>query len=291
MNVIKCRRVLVVDDEEAIVDGLTALLGLEEIESAGAFDRLAAEAMMSGTFYPVVVADFRLGTDSEGLQLLEGIRRISPRSKVITLTGFSTPEIDKEVRHLGAALVIEKPANGSVILAAVNDLLAEVEKMAAVQDALDLEALYLQTRKSLSAKAQKRYRLSADQAEDVMQDAWLLFLSKRGYVHTPASWLSGTVSNLCLQMLDRPWRTRKVDSEGLLDQVPDAKAFGHIDTRLVVNEAMARLDERSQEMCQLIAIEGKSYAEVSQLMAMPIGSVGPLYMRAKAKLRQTLDDQ
>jgi RNA polymerase sigma factor (sigma-70 family) len=244
--------------------------------------------MMSGTFYSVVVADFRLGSEGEGLHLLDGIQRISPRSKVITLTGFSTPELEKEVRRRGALFVIEKPAQACVILAAINDLLAEVEQLAAAQDALDLERLYLQTRKSLRAKAQKRYRLSAEQAEDVMQDAWLLFLSKRGYIHTPASWLSGTMSNLCLQMLDRLWRSREVDSEELLDLVPDSTAFGHADTRLAINEAMGKLDERSSELCRLIAIEGLSYAEVSELMAMPIGSIGPFYMRAKAKLKESL---
>ena len=36
------RRVLVVDDEAAIVEGLMCLLEAEEIESSGAFDRLSA---------------------------------------------------------------------------------------------------------------------------------------------------------------------------------------------------------------------------------------------------------
>jgi len=38
-----------------------------------------------------------------------------------------------------------------------------------------------------------------------------------------------------------------------------------------------------------IAIEGRSYADVSASLDLPIGSVGPLYMRAKTKLRKALD--
>ena len=43
------------------------------IENGGAFDRLSAESMMEGTFYSVIVADLRLHTDAEGLELLDGI--------------------------------------------------------------------------------------------------------------------------------------------------------------------------------------------------------------------------
>jgi RNA polymerase sigma factor (sigma-70 family) len=282
-------RVLVVDDDEAVVAGLAGLLEMEGIESDGVFDRLSAEAMLSGRFYAVVVADMRLETEGDGLNLLDDIRRISPRSRVLTLTGFNTPEIEKEVRRRGSAIVIQKPGESSAILDAIHYLLAEVEQLAAADEVLELEKLYLQTRSALRGKAQKRYGLSADQAEDVMQDAWLLFLVKRRYVVTPASWLRGTVSNLSLQALDCSWRTRNVASEEILEAMPDASAFGHDDTRLIVSQALARLDDRSRELCQRIAIEGNSYAEASTSMGLPIGSVGPLYMRAKAKLRQTLE--
>src|SRR6266850_788395 len=101
-------RVLVVDDEEAIVAGLMCLLESEEIESSGAFDRLSAESLMEGTFYSVIVADLRLHTEAEGLELLDGIRRISPRSRVLTLTGFSTPALEEEVFRRGAVMMIQK---------------------------------------------------------------------------------------------------------------------------------------------------------------------------------------
>src|SRR5664279_1079419 len=79
-------RVLVVDDEESIVAGLMCLLKSEEIESSGASDRLSAESLMEAKFYSVIVADLRLNTEAEGLELLDRIRSISPRSRVVTLT-------------------------------------------------------------------------------------------------------------------------------------------------------------------------------------------------------------
>ena len=59
--------------------------------------------------------------------------------------------------------------------------------------------------------------------------------------------------------------------------------------RMIVRQAMSRLDGRSRELCTQIAIEGRSYADVSASLSLPAGSVGPLYIRAKNKLRKALD--
>src|SRR5438270_13915402 len=166
-------RVLVVDDEEAIVEGLLCLLRFEAIESNGAFDRVGAEVMIEGTFYSVIVADLRLHSEAEGLELLDAIRRISPRSRVLTLTGFATMELENEVLRRGSSKVMRKPAQADDILGAIADLLAEVEKMAAAQETLDLEQLHLGMRKVLHSIPRKRYGLTADEAEEVVQRAWL----------------------------------------------------------------------------------------------------------------------
>src|SRR3954447_14372137 len=159
-------KVLIVDDEEAIVEGLLGLLDYEKIESSGAFDRLSAESLMTETFYSVVVADLRLHTEAEGLDLLDAIRRISPRSRVLTLTGFATLELENEVLRRGSTKVMRKPAPAEDILGAIADLLAEVEKLAAAQETLDIEELHRGMRNLLHAIPRKRYGLSADEAEE-----------------------------------------------------------------------------------------------------------------------------
>src|SRR5437016_11899439 len=123
-------RVLIVDDEKAIVEGLLSLLHCEAIESSGAFDRLGAESLMEETFYSVVVADLRLHTEAEGLELLHAIRRISPRSRVLTLTGFATLEMETEVLRRGSSKVMRKPATAEATLGAIADLLPEAERWA-----------------------------------------------------------------------------------------------------------------------------------------------------------------
>ena len=281
-------RVLVVDDEEAIVAGLMCLLEAEEIESSGAFDRLSAESLMEGTFYSVIVADLRLHTEAEGLKLLDGVRRISPRSRVVTLTGCCTPELEEEVLRRGTAMVIRKPAEGAAILAAIADLLAEVERLAASQDVLDLEQLHLELRRLLHSIPQKRYGLTADEAEEVVQQAWLLFLEKRGLIRMARPWLIGTVANLCKRQIGLARRRRETFvSDDALAEFPDTR-IEPVDGGIALRQALASLDAKSRDLCVLIAIEGYAYDEVSALLGLPIGSIGPMYIRAKSKMRLQL---
>jgi RNA polymerase sigma factor (sigma-70 family) len=282
------QRILVIDDEPMIVEGLTAWLQIENLAAAGANDRRTATAMLEEQHYPVIVADLCLETCEEGLLLIDEIRRVSPESRIITMTGYATPEMQAAVLERGSNRVVFKANGDDVILQAILELLEEIERSADAAEHLDLEALYLHTRNVLRSIPQRRYGLSAQQAEDVVQDAWLLFLEKRGYVRTPRTWLAGTVSKLCLQQLDR-MRRRQTENDGeMLESLMDPTC-GHDETAMIMRQALGRLDERSRELCLQIAIEGRSYADVSASLSLPIGSVGPLYMRAKSKLRKALD--
>ena len=281
-------RVLVVDDEQTIVLGLTSLLELEDIESAGAFDRLSAEAMMKGTFYSVILADVRLHTEAEGLELLDDIQRISPRSRVLSMTAYATPELEREVRARGSSSVIRKPATDGQILGAIIDVLAEIERLAAEETVLDLAQVQVQTRKILFSIAQRRYGLMLEEAEDVVQEAWLLFMERRGIIRSARGWLAGTVANLCRRHIDRSVRSRKrfVDDEGIENRT-DGQAGGP-ENGIAVRQALASLDANSRDLCTLIGIEGYAYEEVSSRTGLPLGSIGPMYMRAKKKLRLAL---
>ncbi len=282
------RQVLVVDDEEAIVSGLMCLLEEEAIKSSGAFDRRSAESLMETNFYAVVIADLRLHTEAEGLELLNGIQRISPRSRVVTLTGYSTPEMVSEVLRRGSTMVIQKPATGEEILAAVADLLAEVEKLAAAQETLDLEQLHLGLRRLLHSIPRKRYGLSAEEAEEVVQQAWLLFLEKRNLIRLAKPWLIGTVANLCKRQIGSTVRRRETfDGDETLASLPDTRAVSP-DTSIALRQALSALDDQSRTLCILIAVEGLAYDEVSKRLSLPLGSIGPMYLRAKSKMRMQM---
>jgi RNA polymerase sigma factor (sigma-70 family) len=240
---------------------------------------------METTFYSVIVADLRLHTEGEGLQLLDAIRRISPRSRVLTLTGFATQELENDVLRRGSSKLIRKPAQVDEILGAIVDLLAEVEKMAAAQETLDLEQLHLGMRNLLHSIPRKRYGLTADEAEEVVQQAWLLFLEKRDLIRMARPWLIGTVANLCKRQIGASMRHRETFvGDDRLAELPDTNADSS-DDQIALRQALSSLSDESRTLCILIAVKGYAYDEVSAMTGLPLGSIGPMYLRAKSKMR------
>jgi RNA polymerase sigma factor (sigma-70 family) len=280
------KRVLVVDDETAIVDGVTMLLDFEAIESNGASNRVAAMTIMNDIHFPVLVTDLCLNTIDEGLLLIDDVLRVNPECRVLVLSGYITPEMEKDLLHRGVAAIFRKPAASTELVAAVLELLGCIEEEAAATE--DLETLYLTVRRRLYDIPRKRFGLSHDRAEDVLQEAWILFLQKRGLIRSAAPWLAGAVANLSRQQIDRQVRKRETfEGNEVLDLYVDQKA-SELDDVLSVREALATLDDRGRMLCTMIAIEGLSYEDVSVATGMPLGSVGPLYIRAKKKLKTVL---
>ncbi|HXG58149.1 MAG TPA: sigma-70 family RNA polymerase sigma factor [Thermoanaerobaculia bacterium] len=281
-------RILIVDDEPGVTDGLVALLEMQSIEAAGAYDREAAEELIAAEFFPLIIADLRLRTEEDGIRLLESIRRLSPGSRVATLTGYATEESETRVRELGSSMILRKSEPLDEIVETLAGLLREIESAEAEEpvDAVQVESLYERMRNVLFAIPQKRYGLTSDEAEDLVQQAWCLYLERRGGVQNAAAWLAGTVTNLSKQQIQRNRRTRRQRTSD--DELREVPVDGGGDALLIVHEALARVDTRSRELCRLIAVEGCSYEEVSAKLGVALGSVGPLYIRAKGRLRKAM---
>jgi RNA polymerase sigma-70 factor (ECF subfamily) len=208
---------------------------------------------------------------------------------VVVLSGFASAEIQVELRRRGVCAVLHKPASSEEILDAVNGLVEELEReAAAAAEPLDIDALYESLHPRLYAIARGRFRLSPERADDVVQEAWLLFLRKRGEIRSVSPWLAGTVANLARQDLDQRTRRREeADGETVLSTVA-AEDGGELTDTLMVRQSLARADERTRTLCTLIGMEGLSYQQVSETTGMPVGSIGPLYIRAKQKMRELL---
>lgn len=103
-------RVLVVEDELLIRWSIAETLGhaghtvIEAEDGATAIRALksAAEAI------DAVVLDYRL-PDSNDLTLVATVRRLAPKSAVVLMTAFGTPEIAKGALDLGVRQVLHKP--------------------------------------------------------------------------------------------------------------------------------------------------------------------------------------
>jgi signal transduction histidine kinase len=102
-------RLLVVDDEENILFTISEVLRLEgyEVEMA-ASGREAVSTLDAGATYDLVLTDLHM-EDGDGLLLLEEVRRRSPLTITIVLTGFAAVESAIAALRQGAYDYLTKP--------------------------------------------------------------------------------------------------------------------------------------------------------------------------------------
>jgi len=276
-------KILIVDDEPSVVAGLEAMLELHDLQAVGAGDCDAAEALMADEFFPVILADVRLRTEADGLRLIDSVRRISPRSRIASMTGYLDAATEQRLRERGAHLVLQKPFGEEELVAALREMMAVVESQEASCESD--EELYASTVRLLHAISRRRFGFDTSDAEELVQETWLLFLEKRADVRDPRAWLTGAMANLCRQRIDRLQRERSRAGDPL-----DAGTAPEYDATLALRRALAALDPRSRALCTMLGLEERTYGEVSAALGLPVGSIGPLYMRAKDRLRRAMGE-
>lgn len=119
-------RILLVDDEDAVLRLLEAVLAIDHHEVTTARDgNLAIAAVTNGTF-DLVVTDLVM-PDKEGLETIIEIRRLKPELKIIAMSGGGRGSADDYLEMaavLGASKTLAKPFSSHELLAAVTEVLA-----------------------------------------------------------------------------------------------------------------------------------------------------------------------
>lgn len=140
----------------------------------------------------------------------------------------------------------------------------------------------------------RAHRLDAADAADVSQTVWLRLIEHADRIREPerlAGWLSTTTRNECLRVLRR--RGRQVPTDLELDTTED-EDVEPLDAALLDSErdrALWRAFRTLSEACQrllrvLLCDPPLSYQEVSEVMDMPIGSIGATRKRCLERLRR-----
>jgi DNA-binding NtrC family response regulator len=104
------RRVLVVDDEALLRWSVAETLsdhGFQVVESSDAQGARCAVRDASRDF-DAVLLDLQL-PDSVDLSLLRTLRVMAPKTPLILMTAFGTPELVQDALHSGAYRVLDKP--------------------------------------------------------------------------------------------------------------------------------------------------------------------------------------
>jgi RNA polymerase sigma factor (sigma-70 family) len=137
------------------------------------------------------------------------------------------------------------------------------------------------------------FRLDADTIEDVVQVTWIRLLVSIRAIAEPAAvagWLLTTTRREAIRAL------RRADRE-LLHAEPPATAAdtaARLDDEVMraerddaLHAAVRRLPGRQRALAEaLLADATPDYASLSEALAMPIGSIGPIRARVLARLRR-----
>jgi DNA-binding NtrC family response regulator len=103
-------KILIADDEKAITNGLSAILGDEGYEVDVAEDGQKALDSLSAEDYAVVLADLKM-PKVDGIALLREMRARQIPTEFVMITGQGSTELAIEAIRAGAADYIEKPLN------------------------------------------------------------------------------------------------------------------------------------------------------------------------------------
>ncbi len=105
------RRLLIVDDEEAILFAMVDFLTRSGYQVDRASSRTEAERLLAADSYELVILDLRLGATEPraGLDLLRRVRESRPQAQTILLTAYGSTEVEAELATLGAGRLLSKP--------------------------------------------------------------------------------------------------------------------------------------------------------------------------------------
>lgn len=104
-------RLLVVDDEEAILFAMCDYLGRSGYGVVGARSGEEAQAYLDQGSWAAIIADLKLDVSDPrgGLELVHRARRRQPGIRILLLTAYGSPEVESELAALGGSLFLSKP--------------------------------------------------------------------------------------------------------------------------------------------------------------------------------------
>jgi RNA polymerase sigma factor (sigma-70 family) len=141
-----------------------------------------------------------------------------------------------------------------------------------------------------------RYRLSSNDVEDVGQTVWLRLVEQLGNLREPAAlpgWLATTTQRECVRVLRA---ARRPDQAGLvpedLESLPGPAQIEQeimtAQTHAALRAAFAELPVRCRQLLAMLMSDPPlSYSEISTILQVPIGSIGPERGRCLQRLRRS----
>ncbi len=136
----------------------------------------------------------------------------------------------------------------------------------------------------------RQYRLTPADLDDAMQTTWLQLFRRMHAIRDPEAlpgWLATTMRRECLRTIQRPVREVLMGDEPIEvpEPTPDAlRGMLVAERRDALRQALVALPARHRDLMILLT-DSVSYAEVSDRLGIPVGSIGPIRARSLARLQ------
>ena len=150
------RRILLVDDDVAILLTLKAVLEISGFEVETAASAREAKMRLKSNEYHMVITDLRMESDTAGQEVAAAAKRAPNRPAVAILTAYPPADMDWVTASSDKLLV--KPMNTQDLLRQIEALLVAHEDKKRRENEKKLEAL------SLSASEKKPRKLAESRA-------------------------------------------------------------------------------------------------------------------------------
>ena len=120
-------KVMIVDDEPAVVSALQVLFDLHDLPTVTAANPEAACRLLESESIGVVVQDMNFGADQtsgvEGVRLFDELRRQEPELPILLMTAWASLETAVQLIKSGAADYVAKPWDDDKLVATVRNLM------------------------------------------------------------------------------------------------------------------------------------------------------------------------
>lgn len=144
------------------------------------------------------------------------------------------------------------------------------------------------------------FRFDEETSKDVFQTVWLRLAEHLARIREPrklASWLGQTTRNECIGVVRQRARVMPADDVTALGEPIDltvapypepGERLEREESRRAVAAAFDRLPSRCQQLLRLLVMDPPMpYDDISVMLEMPVGSIGPTRARCLESIRAT----
>jgi len=145
------RRILLVDDEVAVLLTLKAVLEISGFEVDTAASAREGVSKLHTREYQMLITDMRMEHDVAGVEVIKAARAANYHPAVALLTAF--PVAEEDWQEMGADQLLVKPMHTRILLQQIEDLIASHEKkLASLGIPIATEPLFQPTPAKKAAK-------------------------------------------------------------------------------------------------------------------------------------------